>query len=299
VDPEDSPIIQRFIAQHAPFLHSAAGVTNLAAQRTTILAIDGRDDRVYQICQVIFDRKQGSIYVQFPYFPTQAGTVGAVEFDVSAEGTSTISLASYGQVTSHLVKYSHPPDGRAHFSQDGRIVSAVRRQSIPLSEVGHLFEVHAYDPSAFRELKPGEEKKGRLYAPFVFVDGLPSGLTVAAEWRTRAEVHQVLAGAPLPVGPVVVLPRRWDRQPFQAMLLGQPPGFPLQEHFLTLNVGATRALPSVRGPIMIFMGGWSPGPRRVVAGSRSGCLAFLYPDSTPEDVRRRLGSVDYSPPAGG
>jgi hypothetical protein len=52
---------------------------------------------------------------------------------------SEVNLERGGKVTSHLIKYSHHSDGRAHFSQDGKIFTAIKRQSIALkTQPGHI-----------------------------------------------------------------------------------------------------------------------------------------------------------------
>ena len=57
------------------------------------------------------------------------------------------------RITSHLVKYSHHVDGRAHFSQGGKILTAIKRQSMALDkQYGHIFSLlvqglNAVDPA--------------------------------------------------------------------------------------------------------------------------------------------------------
>lgn len=59
---------------------------------------------------------------------------------------TSLSLIDGGKVTSHKVKYSHHPDGRTHFSQDGKIFTKVIKSSASFDEVdGHLFTVQFQD----------------------------------------------------------------------------------------------------------------------------------------------------------
>ena len=64
-----------------------------------------------------------------------------------------MNLEHGGKVTSHLVKYSHHVDGRAHFSQDGKIFTTIKRQSVALEKQdGHIFSLliqglNALDPA--------------------------------------------------------------------------------------------------------------------------------------------------------
>jgi hypothetical protein len=46
------------------------------------------------------------------------------------------------RVTSHKVKFTHPPDGHCHFSQDGKVKTVVRNDSARLDlDLGHIFSV--------------------------------------------------------------------------------------------------------------------------------------------------------------
>lgn len=91
------------------------------------------EDRRYKVMKIIFGGKDGSLYVSFPYFKYSQGIVS---IGTVSEGTQTtqVKLETAGKVTSHLVKYARHPDGRAHFSQDGKILTKITKQSVPLAE---------------------------------------------------------------------------------------------------------------------------------------------------------------------
>lgn len=72
---------------------------------------------------------------------------------------ASLSLLDGGKVTGHKVKYSHHPDGRVHFSQDGKIRTVIQKKSIPLSEAeGHLFTVQLQGLKDFGELSAKEKQ---------------------------------------------------------------------------------------------------------------------------------------------
>ena len=98
-------------------------------------------ERRYKILQIMFSKRDGSIYINFPYYSDTRGLISLVTYpgDIS---TTHLRLEPGGRVTSHLVKYSHHQDGRAHFSQDGKIKTEVKKMSVPLTEInGHFFTV--------------------------------------------------------------------------------------------------------------------------------------------------------------
>lgn len=117
----------------------------------------------YKILQIIFGEKDGSLFVNFPYFKYARGIVSVVTFPRGSSHIAQLSLELGGKVTSHRVKYSHHPDGVAHFSQDGHVFSVVRKQSIPLAKAeGHVFTVQLQQAEAFES---ASEKKTEEYLP--------------------------------------------------------------------------------------------------------------------------------------
>jgi len=72
-------------------------------------------------------------------------------------------------VTTHIVKYSHHPDGEAHFSQDGKVFTRVRRKAVPLNAAeGHLFTVMVQGLHRFEDvtqIDTGTAKRGIVSMP--------------------------------------------------------------------------------------------------------------------------------------
>ena len=92
--------------------------------------------------QIGFD-KDGSLFIHFPYFQHRIGILTSSEIPATGKRAANVDIEHGGKVTSHRVKYSHHPDGRAHFSQDGKIFTAIKRQSIPLdAQNGHIFTLY-------------------------------------------------------------------------------------------------------------------------------------------------------------
>ena len=80
----------------------------------------------YKIFKVIF-QKRGGIFVSLPYYRYPKGIVSEMVLPANKVPTYQISLQELGKVTSNKVKYSHPLDGRAHFSQDSKIYSYFKK----------------------------------------------------------------------------------------------------------------------------------------------------------------------------
>jgi len=84
-------------------------------------------DEAGLVCRPLGD---GSLFVSTPYFGTGSGIV--TRASIGSGSPYTISLRQGGSVTSHLVKLSHHPNGRVHFSQTGKVKTEIIRQSFRL-----------------------------------------------------------------------------------------------------------------------------------------------------------------------
>ncbi|HAT7746056.1 TPA: hypothetical protein JAZ38_01680 [Legionella pneumophila] len=110
--------------------------------------------KLFSVC---FDKKDGTIYVHFPYQPEKNGILGEVELKPQKKPEYTFSLLESGKVTSHKVKYSHHPDGNAHFSQDKKIFTEIKTKSVELKKYnGHIFTILISKPSSFERLSNKE-----------------------------------------------------------------------------------------------------------------------------------------------
>jgi hypothetical protein len=108
-------------------VRAPANVTAFRSERVIFCVRVGV--RCHKVLQIIF-AKDGSLFVSCPYFRERTGILAAATIPGNGQTTSQIDLRLGGKVASHLVKYSHHPDGRAHFSQDHKVRTEIRRQSI-------------------------------------------------------------------------------------------------------------------------------------------------------------------------
>ena len=110
--------------------------------------------------QIGFDN-DGSLFIHFPYFQHRTGILSSSEIPATGERKTDVNIEHGGKVTSHRVKYSHHTDGRAHFSQDGRIFTAIKRQSISLDrQSGHMFSLYIQGLHALDIAKTAKDSEG-------------------------------------------------------------------------------------------------------------------------------------------
>ena len=103
-----------------------------------------------------------------------------------------MDLAASGRVASHLVKYSHHPDGRAHSSQHGKVRTEIKRQSVRLrDQQGHIFSAIIQGLAAFDEANPlkdvGASPK-RTTLTFTFPT-VPEAIKFIGRWFETSELR--------------------------------------------------------------------------------------------------------------
>ena len=104
-------------------------------------------DARWKVFQIFFG-KDRSLFITFPYYRHREGLLCASEVPPSdALNPQQINLAIGGKATSHLVKYSHHPDGRAHFPQTGKTSSPLLRMAC--SRVINKDDTHSREPSQY------------------------------------------------------------------------------------------------------------------------------------------------------
>src|SRR5262249_32456027 len=117
--------------------YQAANVTAFRSERIVLTVQRGQSPT--KGVQSMFGRG-GSLFVNFPYFRPRTGILAAATSPGNGQRTSEVNFQVGEKIASHLVKYAHHPDGRAHFSQDGKVRTAIKRQSIALErQQGHIF----------------------------------------------------------------------------------------------------------------------------------------------------------------
>jgi hypothetical protein len=240
--------------------------------------------------QIVFGR-DGSLFITFPYFRHRVGLLSSSSIPATGTRQSQVNLEKGGKVTSHLVKYSHHTDGRAHFSQTGKIITAVKRQSIALDKQhGHMFSLlvqglHALDVAD--TVKDTGVSPKRAVVDFQVEPS--EAIKFVGRWL---DVNKLRFNSPTPtIGPILLTVDA-DGVQKNACLFAGPHANAM--HVLAITCEKIPML----GPepeIFLFYGGFDPSETMTDPNKEAGFLAFLYPLSDPDKMRELLGSVDYVP----
>lgn len=255
-----------------------------------IVAIQAGATR-HKVFQVFFGR-DGSLFVTFPYFRHRAGILAAATIPGNGQTKSEVNLQIGGKIASHLVKYSHHPDGSAHFSQDGKVRTEIKRQSSALDEQwGHIFSVAIQGPQGFARADDGKsvgspEKRTTLTFQ---VEGATETASIKFVGRWF-DIFKLPLGGQIQrvVGPVLPSQDAGGKQ--QSGLLVASP-YKDARHVLLITCEAIPRL-SPEPELMLFYGGFDAREIMDDTTKEAGFLAFLYPASNAEDLKKAIGTID-------
>jgi hypothetical protein len=244
-----------------------------------------------KLLQIGFSRSDGSVFVSFPYYEH---TEGLVSVGTLAPGATTMDLAAEGKITSHLVKYSHHPDGQAHFSQDGKVLTRVRRQSVPLDKIdGHCFTSQVQGLGSFARLDAPEydapPTARRTTLTFDFQAAAPEAVKIAGYLYNAAR----LAGGP------VVLTENAQGDKRVAFLVAPVATRAGAERILMLICEGIPAMTKHERSVLTFIGGFDTHAIASNQALPTSVLALAYPATNAAQLRESIGSIDLPRGEGG
>lgn len=252
-----------------------------------------RRGRCHKVFQCQFLKRDGSVFISFPYFRHTSGLVSAVDWPAGQPSTA-VSLEPGGKVASHLVKYSHHPSGRAHFSQDGRVRTVIKKQAVPLSEVeGHLFTLHVQGLEAFDVLdrlernQPPSAKRTGLR--FELKDDDPDGVKFVGRLHRDTWLEERAIGHN--VHPIMrIIDADGHEKP--AFVCSTPMGREGQQLCLVISCEPQPISAPNLESSMLFVAGFDSAAKMNDSNQPVSFLATFYPADNVEDLRERLGSID-------
>jgi len=103
--------------------------------------------------------KDDSVYVHLPYFSETDGIL-LRQVGRFVNGVASVERKELPHTTSSRVKFSYHPDGRAHFSQTGKVKTVVIGSLPPLVvHDGVLFQVQAYGLDRYAPVELKDSKR--------------------------------------------------------------------------------------------------------------------------------------------
>jgi hypothetical protein len=192
------------------------------------------------------------------------------------------SIWTLTSTTTHRAKYAHHVDGRAHFSQDRKIYTRIVNQARRLDgDIPHMFTMSLQGVDQFAPLGGIKTR----YTPSRFtLDGYQDYPRLQITGRWFAQPSGLVGKMTNPVAVEVDGVQLSD-----GLALAAPAGSPLAGGVLVMNGSLEDGLPVAADSLLLFMGGFSPGPGHGTAGS---LVMLTYPDIAETAGRP---SLDYSP----
>lgn len=242
----------------------------LAAASSTVIAATPFGH--FKLFKVTFGQ-DGSIYVPFPYLDTKRGVLSEADPETEPD-PKTLNLRRNGIVVEYDVKFSHHTSGWVHFSKTGEHALLPRRHSFPLNgPIGIVFDFHLY---WLRGFAAPDLKKAPRDLPLVLrFPKHPTSIRVWGEWRRKRDILNNTEDPMMSVGPAAMVTRRTDGANMHFLFLGQPKGYPLQEHLLMISAEEIPHAEGADSPGAVFLGGWDDHEDKRPASPRM--LVFMYP----------------------
>ncbi len=267
--------------------------------KNIIVHVIDRDNSRRKIMNISFSNRDGTLFLHFPYFMDTTGLLAVVEVPGNGQHENQVNLQETGKTTSHNVKYSHHPDGKAHFSQDGKIYTTIRKHSVPLSDVtGHLFTVmgqglHRYFAASGSSVNP----RNRIDLNFDLRNEEVQAFKIFGHLYhvSKLRIGNKLGDGAVPerLGPIVELEN--VRGEFtNGFAIGNT--YPaLDKMILLLFCQVVPRVAKDKEAMMLFLGGFDRPEIATNANMATSYLALSYPTENIEELSRRIGSADYRP----
>jgi len=245
----------------------------------------------YKTLQLFFGRER-SLFVSFPYFSHRTGILASATIPGNRQTTSQVNLQVGGKIASHLVKYSHHPDGRAHFSQDGKVRTEIKRQSVALAEQqGHIFTVLIQGLEGFDEADSskdtGSSTKRTALTFQLGEEPSPGAIKLIGRWYDVAAI-KLEGQTPATIGPMIPVLKPDGKQQ-KGFLVASPYGN--ARHVLLITCEPIPRV-SPESELLVFYGGFSAPAIMNDTAQDAGFLAFIYPAADAEELKKTIGTID-------
>jgi len=238
----------------------------------------------FKLFQVLCGR-DGSLFVPFPYYKHSSAQLSEETVEGGRKYPSDLSVK--GPLTMHRVKYTHHADGEAHFSQDGKILTKIRRRANSLPAYGgHIFTVQLQGLSDFQPLKERDLRKSGRQVVCRRLDSEPTSLKLVAHLYSAAEIVKRLA-FPTDCGPWIRVIR--DQRAYAAALLAVGDNANPTSRILTLSFEEVPAVFPNQPSGFSFIGGFDAPETAFDHDKNTSFLVLLSPAA---EAARQFGSVD-------
>ncbi len=251
----------------------------------------------HKIFQIVFHTGKKStnthVLITFPYFSESNGLLSRLTFPAKRINVPSISLLPEGKVTSHLIKYSHPIDGLAHFSGDRKIITSIRNQSKRLDvSHGHMFTIQMQGLESFK-LREGKKKADnkKIDLDFEIKDGIPEAVKFIGWWFKATELKGTI-NEDLPKQPHFAFREPDGTFRETGFVISPPEDSPIADFIMLVSCQPIPKLNETNQPNFSFIGGFDAVNDIQQDNHFLGCI---YPAEGYEKLLKSIGSADLAP----
>lgn len=245
-----------------------------------------------------------SLAVDFPYSPFESGIAMRAQWSPEEPNQRTFQWLdpSTSMTTSQQPKYNHHVDGWAHFSQDGKVRTTVKRQACPLREInGHAFTVHVQGIDRFPELANRDvvqnQRGFRSIIGYSAGAQAPEMISIAGRVFERNVYFDYIAGRRLRVtrdGDFTRYIHPDGRHETVAILTDPAEKLDRRDSLLVELRLSAHTIPDTDSDILLFIGGFdSQNFRRIK--DLPGFLAMKFPATPDNRDLSLIESMDLPP----
>jgi hypothetical protein len=248
----------------------------------------------YKLLQFMFRKTDGSLFINFPYYAYKEGIVSHVTWLPELAPPANLDLKDEGKVTSHSVKYSHHPDGRAHFSQDGKVFTVIKKQSVPINDIqGHVFTVQLQGLNFFEQLRPIEyylpPSVKRTVLIFPFGDKEPEAIKIVGRWYSQAVLMSNMKSGILSPRMTAITPQGKE---YSSYLCSSPEGHAGEGRIMVITCEGIPKLSKDEETTLTFIGGFDMSTIVNDLSTITTFLALSYPVDNANALRKRIDTID-------
>ena len=268
------------------------GLSTLQAKKYILVINTGRYRS--KVMQIIFHR-EGSIFITFPYFSRSEGIVSLVTVPPNLKGPVNLSVLEGGKATSHLVKYSYHPDGKAQFSQDGKIYTQIRKQCPSINEIeGPFFTARIQGLSFYEQFIPEKETLQkpieRTYVEAILEKSLPSTVKISSLIYQRDALRENIKGRM--IGPTTKTRDRFNKI-YETCVCSAPSGHISENINILLTCEIVPRVDNANEAHLSFMGGYDNKSVVLDITKETSFLFFAYPHNNIDELIQKIGTVDF------
>jgi hypothetical protein len=241
----------------------------------------------FKLFQILCGR-DGSIFVPFPYYKHSSAQLSEETMEGGRKFPSDLSVT--GPLTMHRVKYTHHVDGEAHFSQDGKILTKIRRRANSLpSHGGHIFTVQLQGLDDFQRVKDSDLTKKDRVVVCMRLDADPTSLKLVAHLYQVSELAQRM-WSPADCGPWIRVVR--DQRIYAAAILAVGDNASPMSRLLMLSFEVVPSVFPNQPSGFSFIGAFDAPETALDHTKDTSFLVLISPAANLPEATQRFGAVD-------